>query len=97
MLNTSELRSVNSKLNLLHWFHEDNKGTYRLDHLAELIVHAYNLGVDDTDKLVRDLHKPVQGPYDNLVCEECSHMDINVDFYAEYPCRTMKALAIDLD
>lgn len=41
---------------------------------------------------VRDLHKPVQGPYDNVVCEECSHMDINVDFHTEYPCPTIKAL-----
>jgi hypothetical protein len=41
---------------------------------------------------VRDLHKPVQGPYDNLICEECSHTEINVDFYTEYPCSTIKAL-----
>lgn len=41
---------------------------------------------------LKDLHKPVQGPYDNLVCEECSHMDIDIDFHVEYPCPTIKAL-----
>jgi hypothetical protein len=41
---------------------------------------------------VRHLHRAVQGPYDNLVCEECSHMDINIDFHTDYPCLTIKAL-----
>ena len=43
-------------------------------------------------KRIRDLHRAVQGPYDNLVCEECSHMNINIDFHTDYPCLTIKAL-----
>jgi hypothetical protein len=41
---------------------------------------------------VVELHKAVQGPYDNLVCNECSHMDIDVDFHTNYPCPTVQAL-----
>ena len=41
---------------------------------------------------VYNLHKEVQGPYDNLICEECSHIEIDVDFHTEYPCPTIKAL-----
>jgi hypothetical protein len=41
---------------------------------------------------VAKLHKQVQGPYDNVICEACSHMDIDVNFHTEYPCPTIKAL-----
>ena len=43
-------------------------------------------------KRIRDLHRAVQGPYDNLVCEECSHMSIHIDFHHEHPCRTIRIL-----
>ena len=41
---------------------------------------------------VREIHKSVPGPYDNLVCDACSHMNIHVDFYTSYPCPTIQAL-----
>ena len=41
---------------------------------------------------VRELHAPEQGPYDNLVCAECSHMDVDIDFHTDYPCLTIEAL-----
>jgi hypothetical protein len=46
----------------------------------------------DAVQRVKSLHRAVQGPYDNLVCEECSHMNINIDFHTDYPCLTIKAL-----
>ena len=49
-------------------------------------------GMEIIKKRVQELHKAIQGPYDNIVCEACSHMDIDVDFHTEYPCHTIKAL-----
>jgi hypothetical protein len=34
-------------------------------------------------------HKPMNGPYDNLVCEYCSDFT-DVDDFVEYPCTTIK-------
>lgn len=39
---------------------------------------------------LREVHRPVPGPYDNLVCDHCSHMSIHPDFHHDYPCRTIR-------
>ena len=41
---------------------------------------------------VYNLHKATNGPYDNLVCEECSRMVFDPDLQTEYPCPTIRAL-----
>lgn len=38
---------------------------------------------------VRELHKKVNGPYDNYICDHCYYDEYH--FY-EYPCPTIKVL-----
>ena len=50
-------------------------------------------------KRVAELHKPVNGPYDDLACETCTdYLNIyageigSEPAYVEYPCPTIQAL-----
>ena len=48
--------------------------------------------LEATLQRVRELHKQVQGPHDNYMCEHCYYDEYR--FY-EYPCPTIKALDED--
>ena len=38
---------------------------------------------------VRNLHRQINGPYDDLTCSECAQDE---EYYPEWPCDTIKAL-----
>jgi hypothetical protein len=45
--------------------------------------------LQDAIQRVRDLHREISGPADDLTCSECAVDELN---YPEYPCPTIKAL-----
>lgn len=52
---------------------------------------------------VRELHKAVNGPYDDSACEHCTYImrigrpDAPEDAYVGFPCKTIKALDGETD
>jgi hypothetical protein len=44
---------------------------------------------------VKELHKQIQGPYDNYICEHCSRLTVFASDVIPYPCPTIKALDSD--
>jgi hypothetical protein len=50
---------------------------------------------EDVKKRVQELHKQIQGPYDNYVCEYCSCLTVFASDVIPYPCPTIKALDDD--
>lgn len=52
---------------------------------------------------IRDLHRAVQGPYDNLICKHCTYIlliarpDAPEDAFIMYPCPTINILDGDFN
>lgn len=65
-----------------------------------LYTTAYSNGFEKAREAIFDLHKPVNGPYDDVACEWCTALvhsvaewaGITEPVYIEYPCATVVLL-----
>jgi len=81
----SHLRSRLNKIKELHG--------YRLDLVDSTVPYVWlNMHLSDSIAQIRDLHKKVEGPFDDYVCSECTRISGEEVIDAPYPCPTIKAL-----